>query len=155
MGLAYPSRGRGTISAIDMPDNTAAALSIRQGSSDYITFSTVNDAEEIVFNRIARNEATIVATAAAVHTLVFGTAGANETTLATTTVIVSFGSAGQAVKLPDPTGRIGLELRIYNASGNAGVIQNHGGSTLIATLAAGKMCHVGTNGVGWAGGASV
>ncbi len=155
MGLAYPSRVRGTISVISMPDDTAAALSIRQGGNDYMTISTVDGAEEIVFSRLDYSEATIVTTAAAVHTLVFGTAGANETTLATKTLIVSFGSAGQALKLPDPTGRSGLQLQIYNASGNAGVIQNHGGSTLIATLAAGKMCHVGTNGVGWAGGASV
>jgi len=155
MGLAYPNRGGSVvITSIDMPDNTASALSITQGANAFMTFSTADDAEEIVVGRIPRNEATSVTTAAAVHTLVYGTAGANETKLTSTTILVAFGSAGQALRMPVPTGRNGMELRIYNVSGNAGVIQNDGGGTLIASLAAGKMCFVGTNGSGWAGGSA-
>lgn len=156
MALDYPStRARSsTIPAIDMPDNVGTAFVIRQGANSFAEFSTGNNAEEIVFKRITRREATVVTTAASVHTLVYGTAGTNETKLVTELVLVSFGSAGQAVKLPDPTGRSGMELAIYNTSGNAGVVQTNSGSTLIASLLPGKMCFASTNGVGWAGGSA-
>ena len=41
----------GTQSIIDIPDNSAQALNISEGSTVYLTFDTTNSAEKIVFNQ--------------------------------------------------------------------------------------------------------
>jgi hypothetical protein len=60
-------------------DNVADAFTVRQGSTAYITFRTTNDAEAIILGKPTLFTAMDITMSASPHSLVYGTAGANQT----------------------------------------------------------------------------
>lgn len=130
-------------------DNVADALTVREGSTAYITFRTTNDAEAIILGKPTLFTAMNITMAASPHSLVYGTAGSNQTKIVGNAATVNAGAASRVLRLPPTADSAGYEIRIYNVGSDAFEVASSTGSTIVAAVSAGKGVVLASNGSGW------
>jgi hypothetical protein len=130
-------------------DNVADALTVRQGSTAYITFRTTNDAEAIILGKPTLFTAMDITMSASPHSLVYGTAGANQTKIVGNVATVNAGAASRVLRLPPTADSAGYEIRIYNVGSDAFEVASSTGSTIVAAVASSKGVVLACNGSGW------
>lgn len=130
-------------------DNLADALTIREGSTSYMTAVTTNLAERVTFGKIIGFVSQVLTLGGVTKTLVFGTtAGTNEILLTGQVLLCNPGSAITILKLPLETSLSGFALWIFNTGSFAITVQTSTGSA-VGSIGAGKAAMVGTSGSGW------
>jgi hypothetical protein len=133
-------------------DNLAAALTVREGSTDYLTVKTTNNAEGVVVGKPLYHAAQIIDMADGAVALVQAAAGAGEVVLSGSALFVdaNSGQATEDLTLPPEATSSGLMLPIFNTGGEGIVVKDDGGSTIL-TLDAGQSGIVACNGTNWFG----
>lgn len=134
---------------IVIPANAASALEVREGSTTYLTFQTTTDAGAVVLGRRIISNVTSITMAASPHSLVYGTAGANQTQVVGNAVTVNAGAASRVLRLPPTADSANFEIRVYNIGSDAFEVASSTGSTIVASVAAGKGVMLACNGAGW------
>jgi hypothetical protein len=133
-------------------DNLAIALEVRQSTNSILKVTTTNDAERITAGYIQATTPTTVAMADAAHTLVLGTAGANQTKLVGNLIFADpeSGGASENLQLPAAASLSGVVLHIVNTGGEGVVVLGEAAATVI-TLDTLQHGWVASNGTGWYG----
>lgn len=141
---------------IILKDNLAIALEVREAANSYILVKTTNDAERITLGKIVATVQTTVDMADAAHTLVLGTAAANQTKLLGNVVVCdpNSGEASENLQLPAAAGLAGVELTIINSGGEGIVVLGEAAATVITldTAQHGKVYSTGSAWIGFMGG---
>lgn len=125
-------------------DNLAAALVIREAANDYLTVVSTNDAERIVLGKRLAMAPVTVAMGNADVTLTASTLTGN-------VIFASCTTGTHILKLPAPTTYTAFEARIYNVGGQT-ITLNTDADATIATILAGGIALVGSNGSAWVAG---
>ena len=131
---------------VGLTDNLASALAFKVGSTAWLTFKTTTNAERITLAYLRADAATVTATIAADHTLVLGTAAANQTKLTGQVVLLNNTSgASKNLTLPSWASIANVPIDFINISGNdVALLDSTGGAA--GTVAAGKGAMVRNNG---------
>lgn len=125
-----------------LTNNLAIAARIADGVGDFITFQSTTAARFVKFARPWMDAtATTVNMAGAAHALVWGTAGAAQTSVTSRIIAVTAGAGVPTLTPPDVTVGDGVELTILNASSTtflvAGAathrVYQNGSVTLVST----------------------
>jgi len=124
---------------INIRDNVAAAFVLAQGANAYLTARTTDDAETLLFGRSVTFTAISITMAASPHSLVFGTAGSNQTELTSNFVLVINSSgADKDLRLPPIADLDGVPLTFFVTGGHGAVLKSSDGVTTIGTVANNK-----------------
>jgi hypothetical protein len=138
---------------IQVQDNKAAALRVREGSTSYLTVVTTNDAERVTLGKVFAFPApTVVAMADAACALVYGTAGAGEVKVTSNILLVdpASGGASEILTLPPVATSIGVVLFLANTGGEGIVVKDVATNTII-TLDTAQHGVVWCDGTNWFG----
>lgn len=101
---------------LSVADGDADAFEIKEGSNSYFAVDTRNDAENCVFNKPLKFTSTTVDMANAKHTMVFGTAGGNQTKITGNVWFVDPNGGAQTLVLPTEATMSGFEFTIINTA---------------------------------------
>mgnify|MGYP006318485065 CR=1 FL=1 len=134
---------------INIRDNVAAAFVLAQGANAYLTARTTDGAETLLLGRSITFTVMSITMAATPHSLVYGTAGSDQTSVVGNLMLVDPGAASRVLRLPPTAGSSGLMLFVMNVSNDAFEIATSTGTTVVAAVAAGRGAIVGSNGSGW------
>lgn len=107
---------------LSIADNDAASFDIKEGASSYLKFVTTDNAEAVVFGKVARYTCTTVDMANAEHTLVWASAGANQTQITGNILIIDPNGGSQTLVLPTEATSTGVKLIITNSANAAETI---------------------------------
>lgn len=147
-GLVLDYTGVSTGAAyVSLKTNLASAWAVKQGSTVLAAFvTTTNKFRFKLTGSLLQFADPVTATIAANHTLVFGTAGANQTAL-TSNVVFLNNTSGSSKNLTTPalSDLQGVPLFLVSLGGSEVVVKEPGGGT-VATIAAGKAAAVFTDG---------
>jgi hypothetical protein len=131
---------------VGLTANLASALAFKVGATAWLTFKTTTDAERITLAYLRADAATVTATIAADHTLVLGTAAANQTKLTGQVVLLNNTSgATKNLTLPSWASIANVPIDFINISANdVALLDSTGGAA--GTVAAGKGAMLRNNG---------
>lgn len=148
-GLVLDYSGISTGTAyVSVKANLAAAWLVKQGSTAMATFVTTTSKWRLKLGSgtLLQFGPSVVISISANHTLVFGTAGANQTALTSNIVFVTNTSgSSKNVILPALTDLADVPLFIFAASGDI-VVKQADGTTTICTILSGKAAMISTDG---------
>lgn len=132
---------------VSLKTNLASAWAVKQGSTVLAAFvTTTNKFRFKLTGSLLQFADPVTATVAANHTLVFGTAGANQTALTSNVVFLNNTSgSSKNLTLPALSDCQGVPIFLVSLGGSEVVVKEPGGGT-VATIAAGKAAAVFTDG---------
>ena len=131
---------------VNLKPNLASAWAVKQSSTALLDFVTTTNKFRVKLGTLLAYNTPILVTVAANHTLVFGTAGPNQTTLTSNVVLFSNNTGGSLdCTLPATADIAGVPLHMINVGADAVVIKDASASTVV-TLASGKGAIVHSNG---------
>ena len=151
-GFVWDLTGATTGAAyIGLTDNLASALALKVGSTAYLTFKSTTNAARVIFGKTIRLQPMTTVTIAANHTLVVGTAGANQTQIAGNVYYLD-NTSGSSKNLTLPAYSLLTDepMVFLNGSANDVVIKDSAASAIV-TATAGKITMVFNNGSGGLG----
>jgi hypothetical protein len=138
-----------------VPDNVADAFNILQSTNSFLKVVTTNNAEYLEFGRLLKFAVSTIDMNDTTHTLVYGTAGANQTQLVAPILYVDPNSAGgtENLVLPAEATSTGKLLIIANTAGGGEdiVVQDDTPATVI-TISQNEIGIVFCDGTTWRGG---
>lgn len=151
-GFVWDLTGATTGAAyVGLTDNLASALAFKVGSTAFLTLKSTTNAARVIFGKTIRLQPMTTVTIAANHTLVVGTAGANQTQIAGNVYYLD-NTSGSSKNLTLPAYSLLTDepMVFLNGSANDVVIKDSA-ATDIVTATAGKITLVFNNGSGGLG----
>jgi hypothetical protein len=139
---------------LTIADNDAGAFVVKQGANAYLTFVTTNDAESVTFGKLVKEPVQTVDMANAKHTLVYGTAGANQSQIVANLMICDPNGGDQILVLPTEASSTGVKITMTNSADAAEsiTIKDDAEGYTVCVIAQNEHAIFWCNGTTWYGG---